>query len=57
MWGLVFAVFLTMPYGKFVHGIYRCAALVLYAKERAALADAEARATPANTTGQGGTRP
>jgi citrate/tricarballylate utilization protein len=32
--GLVFAFFLTMPYGKFVHGIYRFAALIRYAQER-----------------------
>jgi citrate/tricarballylate utilization protein len=32
--GVVFALFITMPYGKFVHGIYRYAALVRYAKER-----------------------
>lgn len=31
--GVVFALFLTMPYGKFVHGIYRYLALVLYAAE------------------------
>jgi citrate/tricarballylate utilization protein len=32
--GLVFALFITMPYGKFVHGLYRFLALVKYADER-----------------------
>jgi citrate/tricarballylate utilization protein len=32
--GIVFSLFITMPYGKFVHGIYRFAALVRYASER-----------------------
>lgn len=32
--GIVFALFITMPYGKFVHGFYRFLALVRYAKER-----------------------
>jgi citrate/tricarballylate utilization protein len=32
--GVVFALFLTMPYGKFVHGLYRFAALTRYALER-----------------------
>ena len=32
--GVVFALFITLPYGKFVHGLYRTAALVRYARER-----------------------
>ena len=31
--GAVLALFVTLPYGKFVHGIYRTAALVNYAME------------------------
>jgi citrate/tricarballylate utilization protein len=31
--GVVLALFLTLPYGKFVHGIYRTAALLTYASE------------------------
>lgn len=33
--GIVFALFLSLPYGRFVHGLYRFAALVRYAHERA----------------------
>lgn len=32
--GVVLALFLTMPYGKFVHGLYRFAALVRFHLER-----------------------
>ena len=31
---LVMTLFVTMPYGKFVHGIYRFAALLKWALER-----------------------
>jgi citrate/tricarballylate utilization protein len=37
--GFVFALFITLPYGKFVHGLYRFAALVRYAHERKMMAD------------------
>ncbi|WP_227272268.1 tricarballylate utilization 4Fe-4S protein TcuB [Roseobacter weihaiensis] len=33
--GTVFAFFLTMPYGKFMHGLYRFAALTRHAHEQA----------------------
>ena len=33
--GIVMGLFLTMPYGKFVHGIYRFGALVISAQESA----------------------
>jgi len=36
--GVVFALFITLPHGKFVHGLYRFAALVRYAMERRAMA-------------------
>lgn len=32
--GVVMALFLTMPYGKFAHGMYRCAALLKWAIEK-----------------------
>ena len=35
--GFVFGFFVTMPYSKFVHSIYRFGALIRYAKERRAL--------------------
>jgi citrate/tricarballylate utilization protein len=37
--GVVMALFLTLPYGKFAHGIYRCAALLKFAIERRRPAD------------------
>jgi citrate/tricarballylate utilization protein len=33
--GVVLGLFITLPYGKFVHGLYRYAALARYARERA----------------------
>ena len=36
--GFVFALFITLPHGKFVHGLYRFAALVRYARERKMMA-------------------
>jgi citrate/tricarballylate utilization protein len=32
--GCVMALFLTMPYGKFAHAVYRCAALLKWSIER-----------------------
>jgi citrate/tricarballylate utilization protein len=31
--GVVLALFVTLPYGKFVHGIYRALALAKHARE------------------------
>ena len=32
--GVVMALFATLPYGKFAHGVYRCAALLKLAIEK-----------------------
>jgi citrate/tricarballylate utilization protein len=55
--GVVFAFFITLPYGKFVHGIYRWVALVRYAKERRLILAGNGDEAAATSTGQGGARP
>ncbi|RAI01888.1 tricarballylate utilization 4Fe-4S protein TcuB [Acuticoccus sediminis] len=45
--GVVFAFFLTLPYSKFVHGLYRTAALVRHAHEQRMAHGAPARPEPA----------
>jgi citrate/tricarballylate utilization protein len=55
--GVVFALFITMPYGKFVHGLYRFLALLRYAGEQRALAAGSAPESPDTATGRGGARP
>lgn len=35
--GFVFGLFVTLPYGKFVHALYRTGALIRYARERRAV--------------------
>jgi citrate/tricarballylate utilization protein len=43
--GVVLALFVTLPYGKFVHGIYRAVALSKYAREEAASVEAASQRT------------
>jgi len=37
--GVVFALFLSLPYGRFVHGLYRFTAIVCHAQEIRAIKD------------------
>lgn len=48
--GVVFSLFLSMPYGKFVHGLYRAGALFRYAMERRKEQPLAARSSTRNTT-------
>ena len=54
--GIVLALFVTMPYSKFVHGLYRGLALVRYAGERR-YALGTVRVVPVVQAGQGTPRP
>jgi citrate/tricarballylate utilization protein len=55
--GVVLALFITLPYSKFVHGIFRWLALIRYAQERRSMLGSSTGELPATSTGQGGTRP
>jgi hypothetical protein len=47
-----FAFFITLPYSKFMHGIYRWVALVRYAKERRLILASEAKEAAAQAFDQ-----
>jgi citrate/tricarballylate utilization protein len=48
--GIVLALFVTLPYGKFVHGIYRTAALIRYAEESALVEQQKIKRKPEKRT-------
>ncbi len=55
--GVVLALFITLPYSRFVHGIYRWLALIRFAQERRLLFASSSAELPVTSTGQGGARP
>jgi citrate/tricarballylate utilization protein len=55
--GVVLALFITLPYSKFVHGIFRWLALIRYAQERRSMLGSSTGELPATSAGQGGSRP
>ena len=55
--GVVLALFITLPYSRFVHGIFRWLALIRYAQEQRSMLASSTGELSATSTGQGGSRP